>query len=68
MTYATLITSGDIARALDCDADRVRHILKSRRSIQPVGRAGIVNLYPEDVIGRVQVELAIIEARKAKPA
>ena len=64
----TLLTSGDIARTLDRGADCVRHILNSRRDIQPVARAGIVRLYGDDVVERVAAELALIEARKAKLA
>ena len=66
MQQNTFVTSGDIARALDSGADRVRHVLSSRRDIQPVGRAGIAWLYERDVVDRVRSELQQIEAKRLK--
>jgi hypothetical protein len=62
-----LVTSGDIAEALDRDAGRVRHVLDTRRDIRPVGRAGIVRVYTRDVIKRVRSELEAIDQRRRTP-
>jgi len=63
---AQVHTSGDIARLLDTGVVRVRHVLNTRDDIKPIGRAGIVRLYGDDAIRRVEAELAIIECRRRK--
>lgn len=59
------VTSGDIADALQRDAGQVRHILSSRR-VEPVGRAGLVRLYPTEVIEFVRREGELIDAKRRK--
>ena len=64
----TLLTSGDIAKLLNTGAQRVRHVLNTRDDIQPIGRAGITNVYDGAAVGQVQAELDRIEARKKQRA
>lgn len=59
----TPITSGDIADRLGQRSDRVQYILKTRRHIQPVGRAGICWLYDESAVDAVRHEIELIDAR-----
>lgn len=64
----TLLTSGDIAKLLNTGVQRVRHVLNTRDDIQPIGKAGITHVYDGGAVGRVQVELERIEARKNRSA
>ena len=63
---ATFLTSGDIAHALGRSVFQVRYVLDSRPDIQPCARAGLVRLYPAEVVERVRAELAGIDARRRK--
>ena len=58
-----LITSGDIADRLGERFDRVQYILKTRRHIEPIGRAGIYKLYPESAVEAVRSEIELIDAK-----
>lgn len=61
------LTSGDIAKRLDEDAMMVRHIIATR-SIEHVGRAGLVRLFPESAVDEVRVALANITRRRRRKA
>ena len=52
-----LLTSGDIARELNADVNRVRYLLAHRGHIRPVGRAGLVWLYDESALTAISAEL-----------
>jgi len=56
MELDQLLTSADVARALDADVRRVRNILTTHRERIPrAGVAGITLLYPPDTVGAVQL-------------
>ena len=55
--HPRLLTSGDIARKLDADLNRVRYLLAHRGHIRPVGRAGLVRLYDESAVNAISEEL-----------
>ena len=59
----TLLTSGDIANQLNQRFDRVQYILKTRRHIQPIGRAGIYWLYDETALEAVRQEIEAIDLK-----
>jgi len=48
-----LVTTGDIAQRLKVDRDAVSYALRKGR-IQPVGKAGLVRLFPETALLAVQ--------------
>ena len=64
-TAHEIFTSGDIASALGRSRTQVRWILNSRTHIEPVGRVGITRVYDARAIKLVQVELALIDERRA---
>lgn len=43
------VTSGSIAEQLGVDRDRVAYLLRKAR-VKPLGRAGIVKVYPEKTV------------------
>ena len=58
-----LITSGDISRATGRDRDQVNYALR-KTGTKPIGRAGIVRLYPPGTIAIVKDFLDAMEAKK----
>lgn len=47
------LTVGDIAKRVDADRDAVSYALRKSR-VEPVGRAGIVRLFPETAVRTVK--------------
>ena len=47
------VTVGDISRRLDVDRDAVSYAIRKMK-IEPVGRAGIVRLFPGTVLANVR--------------
>ena len=62
-----MYTSGDIARCLDANVNRVRYLLATR-DIRPIGRAGMVRLYAESAIEAVARELTPAKAASPRVA
>lgn len=60
-----LITPGVIAQQLHMPLHRVLHILRTRRHIQPVARAGILRLYDRRAVAKVRHELNAMDARRS---
>jgi len=60
-----LCTASAIASELGEPVDRVRHILKTRAHITPVGRAGRSDLYSPAAVAQVRYELNRIDAKRA---
>jgi hypothetical protein len=48
-----LITVGDIAKKLDIDRDAVAYAIR-KENIEPVGRAGLVRLFPDTALDTVR--------------
>ena len=48
-----LMTVGDIARKLDVDRDAVAYAIRKSR-IEPVGRAGLVRLFPGNTVATIK--------------
>lgn len=61
-----VLTCGAIARQLGVDRDRVHHILRTRRHIEPTAYAGRVRLYGREVLVLVKRELELIEAANTR--
>lgn len=59
----TLITPGVIAREVHAPLHRVLYILRTRRHIQPIARAGLLRLYERAAIAQVRYELTSIDTR-----
>ena len=58
-----LMTAGQISLALGESMHRVRYVLGSRPSIQPVRRVGLIRVYDASVVELVRLELAGIDKR-----
>lgn len=61
-----LITPGVIAKAVGVDLHVVLHILRTRRHIRPVARAGRIRLFGSDAVAQVRHEISAIEARRCR--
>ena len=61
-----LRTAGVIAAELSESLGRVLHVLRTRRHIQPIGRAGTLRLYDRDAVAMVRHELNAIDARRCR--
>jgi hypothetical protein len=59
-----LRTAGRIAAELNESLSRVLHILRTRRHIRPIGRAGTLRLYDRNAVAMVRHELNAIDARR----
>ena len=64
-TLQPQLSPGEIARRLNRPLHCVNYILESRR-IEPIGRAGIVRIFAEDVVEQVRTALEEIEAKRSK--
>jgi hypothetical protein len=61
-----LRTPGVIAAELGAALSRVLHILRTRRHIRPIGRAGTLRLYDRSAVAMVRHELNAIDARHCR--
>lgn len=61
-----LRTAGVIAAELRESLGRVLHILRTRRHIRPIGRAGTLRLYDSEAVAMVRHELNAIDARRCR--
>ena len=61
-----VVTVGVIAEACRTTPERVRQILRTRRHILPVARAGLTRLYLPEVVAQVRHELSAQDARKSR--
>jgi hypothetical protein len=61
-----LRTPGVIAAELGAPLSRVLHILRTRRHIRPIGRAGTLRLYDRRAVAMVRHELNAIDARRCR--
>ena len=52
-----IVTSGDIAQQLNEDRDAVNYALR-KSSVKPVGRAGLVRMFPGSAVQTVKEFLA----------
>ncbi len=52
-----IVTSGDIAQQLDADRDSVNYALR-KCGVEPVGRAGLVRMFPGAAVQTVKEFLA----------
>ena len=66
ITVDSVVTPGQIARALGEPQHRVAHILNTRPDIRPVRRVGIVRTYAADAVDLVRCELAAIDTKRGK--
>ena len=66
MNELKLITRGVIAETLGQPVQRVGHILATRGHIAPIAKVGVANLYGQDAIGLVRIEIERIELRQRK--
>ncbi len=48
-----LLTTGEIANRLKVDRDQVSYALRKTKA-KPVGRAGLVRIFPESALGEVE--------------
>ena len=60
-----LLTSGQIAKKLNVDRDKVNYALR-KLAIKPIGRAGQFRVFPEAAIKSVQAFLRRGSAKKAR--
>lgn len=65
MAEPKLITVGIIARQLTVPLHRVLHVLRTRRHIRPLARAGTLRLYDSEAVAMVRHELSAMDARRA---
>ncbi len=63
-TTDTTVTLGDIARQLGEPEHRIKHVVNTR-GINYVRRAGIIRLFPANVVDVIRDELEAIDARRA---
>ena len=61
------VTTGDIAKQTNRDRDQVNYALR-KTGTKPVGRAGIVRLYPPGTIAIVRDFLDAMDAKKPSNA
>jgi hypothetical protein len=61
-----LRTAGVIAVELGAPLSRVLHILRTRRHIRPIGRAGTLRLYDRRAVAMIRHELNAIDARRCE--
>lgn len=54
-----------LAESLGASVSQVQYILRTRRHIQPLGKAGAAYIYPERAEAQIRYELNRIEARRA---
>ena len=59
----TLNTSGVIAQQLGVSLHRVTYVIKTRRHIKPLARAGRLRLYDQSAVAMIRHELNAIDAR-----
>lgn len=59
-----LTTSGEIAKRVGCDRDRVNYAI-TRAGVEPTGRAGRYRLFGEDAVDRIVAELDRIGSRQS---
>ncbi len=52
-----VLTTGQIAEQIGSDRDRVAYAIRKAR-VEPVGRAGMVRLFPQSAVGIVREFLA----------
>jgi hypothetical protein len=62
MSEKQFLTPGRIAVILNCPLHQVLYLLHSRH-IEPIGRAGHLRVFDEDVIEMIQSQLATIHQR-----
>lgn len=67
-SHSPFVTLGQIASALNEPLHRVQHVVNTRSSIHPIGRAGIIRVYDPTVIEEVRRELDRIDARRCNAA
>ena len=58
-----VLTTGQIAEQIGTDRDRVAYAIRKAR-VEPVGRAGMVRLFPQSAVGVVRDFLAANRTRK----
>jgi hypothetical protein len=63
-----LRTPGIIAAELGVALHRVTHVLRTRKYIQPIARAGTLRLYTLEAVAMIRHELNAIDARAAEVA
>lgn len=61
----TLLTTGSIAEQLGADRDRVSYLIRKAK-INPIGRAGMVRLYPPETISVVRELIGVRRLRAAE--
>lgn len=57
-------TAGVIARELNEPLHRVLHVLRTRKHIQPAGRAGRLRVFSSTAVAQIRHELNAIDARR----
>ncbi len=62
-----LRTPGVIAEELDCPLHQVQYILRTRKHIRPVARAGRLRLYDLQAVANIRKELIAIISRGKPP-
>lgn len=56
------VTTGDIAEKLKVDRDRVSYAVRKLK-IEPIGRAGIANLYSFDIVPKIRKFLNAVKQK-----
>jgi hypothetical protein len=59
-----LLTPGRIAIDLGVPIHRVLNVLRTRKHIRPVARAGTIRLFRQEAVAQVRHELNAIDARR----
>lgn len=58
-----LLSSGQIAEQIGEDRDRVSYAIR-KAGVEPIGRTGLVRLFPESVVGTVREFLKSRQGRE----
>ena len=57
-----VLTTGQIAQQVNADRDRVSYAIR-KTGVKPVGRAGLVRLFPQSAVATVR---EFLQSRRAK--
>lgn len=61
-----LLTTGRVAEILGVPLHRILHVLRTRKHIQPLARAGTFRLYRRSDLSLIRHELNAIDARLSR--